>query len=139
MHERKPPKQNNKIRGHHVIPRTRGGNDSSGNIIPPDVLDPSVHRHWHKLFANDMPEEVVAKLLLAWDVTNPFMKYPGSVEVKEDRISGRKRAWKKVFGDEDQEGCIKIVIAKFSKGREEVVRDLVRNFNGLNIKSKNGK
>ncbi len=51
----------NAVGGHHVVPRSRGGGDSAGNI---KKLDGRAHWCYHRLFGILTPEESQMLLLL---------------------------------------------------------------------------
>ncbi len=44
---------------HHVIPKSRGGNNSKRNIA---MVDGSKHRKYHELFDNKTPNEIAEYL-----------------------------------------------------------------------------
>ena len=45
---------------HHILPRSRGGNDAHSNII---VLEDKIHKAIHKLFSNLTPSEAIVKYI----------------------------------------------------------------------------
>lgn len=102
---------------HHILPRSRGGSDEASNLV---ALPKKIHEAWHICFGNDTPEEVVAKMLLVWEVTCPFEGGAGPID--EDRLKKRRKAWKVLFGKAGQEEAIQITVQKFGTGREKYIQ-----------------
>lgn len=46
---------------HHIIPRSRGGQDQDTNIC---IVPDSKHKAYHYLFANMTPEEILKDLVI---------------------------------------------------------------------------
>lgn len=48
---------------HHIIPRSRGGNNGKGNIL---LVEDNKHRAYHLLFANKLQHEIIEYLIEEW-------------------------------------------------------------------------
>jgi len=65
---------------HHIIPRSRGGSSSLENLAKVDIKK---HEHYHALFDNRTPEEIINNLVRRywkgnWDyVKDAYNKYKG--------------------------------------------------------------
>jgi hypothetical protein len=44
---------------HHLVPRSRGGNNEVSNLL---LIDEETHIEWHRVFGNLTLEEVIALL-----------------------------------------------------------------------------
>jgi uncharacterized protein YmfQ (DUF2313 family) len=111
---------------HHVLAKSRGGGDEACNLV---TLKDRLHSSWHTLFANDTPEEVVAKMLYTWESTCPLNKQdPAGDKLIDHRIAKRRKAWRAVFGSADQDEAIQIVLDTFSQGREHLIKGILRSY-----------
>jgi len=112
---------------HHILPTSRGGDDSEDNIYPEEYWPPETekHVHWHNpLFENMTPQEIIERLeeytnsdgslkeeffeiFFVVKKEKPKGKTKKEWVVKPKRgkskIRARKRAWAIVFGD--MNGC----------------------------------
>lgn len=52
-------------RKHHIIPRSRGGEDAESNIME---VDEKKHSLWHQIFSNLKPDEVIM-IINYWTVS----------------------------------------------------------------------
>lgn len=123
MPNKRTPLLSSGLSAHHILPRSKGGSDDESNLVN---LAKKRHKAWHNCFGNDDPEEVVAKMLLTFDTTCPFLDGAGPVE--EDRLKKRRKAWKILFGDASQEEAIRIVTREFGTGREKYIQRVLNVF-----------
>ena len=56
----KENKKEKKFTNHHILPSSRGGNDSEQNI---QILKKEKHRKYHDLFINMTPDEIIRELV----------------------------------------------------------------------------
>jgi hypothetical protein len=75
-------KRNHKLTIHHILCRSKGGDDHPKNILK---ISRSQHQFYHTLFKNHTPEEILQEIRIIYD--NIFLHYDLKV------------AWRQVFGD----------------------------------------
>ncbi len=59
-HTKKGVKRDRNLSSHHIRPKSRGGKRSLKNIA---IISKSEHQHYHALFYNQIPEEIVKTLV----------------------------------------------------------------------------
>ena len=53
-------KKKKRLSKHHIIPRSRGGNSESFNIV---LVEKKEHQYYHALFENRTPDEIIVFLV----------------------------------------------------------------------------
>lgn len=57
---------------HHIIPTSRGGNDSSQNI---SIVNIGAHQNYHRIFVNMTPDEIIKYLVdYFWNGETKWLK-----------------------------------------------------------------
>ena len=74
--------KSNRFQKHHRLPRSQGGGSKDGNIV---IVPSNLHRAYHVLFANMLPEEVAKTLTDTW-IDPKFELIAKKKEVHSERI-----------------------------------------------------
>lgn len=100
---------------HHIIPASRGGSDEPSNLYyrQGDWAGAYALKHtaWHALFANDLPEEAVARILT-------WQRKDGELDMRYFRsrrgVNEQKLHWWKIlFGDRKPQEAAEWVMREF--------------------------
>lgn len=137
---RKPIRRRLNLTRHHIIPTSRGGQDSPRNVL---WVDEKYHRAWHLLFRNMKPEEAISHIKRNWSY-GTLLKDEDNLNLTRHHIiptsrgggsdpinilwikSNYHRAWHLLFGNMTSEEAVSHIKRNWSYRRILVSKKIAK-------------